>query len=128
MDNVIVEELIRSIAFFFLFYMLTIIVGSLLFQSSLVSPNFILIPINLTIITFSFFIYKRRNTGKDYHLKRGSFEYKVMVGSVSICCLFVVLSGVTTINDGNMLVGLTWFSLGILLGIWGLIEIRRKVN
>jgi len=126
LDNVIVEELIRSIAFFFLFYMLTIIVGSLFFQSSSVSPNFILIPISLTLITFSSFIHKRRNTGKEYHLRRGSFEYKVMIGSVSICCLFVVLSGVTKINDRNLLVGLIWFCLGILLGISGLIEFRRK--
>jgi hypothetical protein len=106
--------------------MLTIVIGSLLFQKSIVSSYFISIPIFLTIISFSFFVHRRRNTGKEYHLKRGNFEYRVMVGLVSISCFFVVLFGVRDVISENLLVRFTWISLGFIAGIWGLIEIRRK--
>jgi len=126
MDKIIVEELIRGIAFFFVFYLLSILIGSLLFNSSSVSPYFILIPLILTLITFSLFVYKRKNTGKRYHLRRGSFEYRVMIASGSILCLFVVINGVNDVIVGDFLNGLFWIGLGIVAGAWGLTEIRRK--
>lgn len=126
MDKVIVEELIRSIAFFFIFYLLSILIGSLLFNSSSVSPYFILIPLILTLITFSLFVYKRKNTGKKYRLKRGSSEYRVMIALGSVLCLFVVINGVYDVVVGDFLTGLFWIGLGIVAGVWGLTEITRK--
>jgi uncharacterized membrane protein YfcA len=125
MDKVIVEELIRSLAFFFLFYLLSIVIGSLLFHSSLVSPYFILIPLVLAMITFSFFVYKRKKTGKEYRIRRGSFEYKVIIALGSVIGLFVIIDGVSDVLVGN-LTGLLWIGLGIAVGVWSLAEIRRK--
>jgi uncharacterized membrane protein YfcA len=125
MDKVIVEELIRSLAFFFLFYLLSIVIGSLLFHSSLVSPYFILIPLVLAMITFSFFVYKRKKTGKEYRIRRGSFEYTVIIALGSVIGLFVIIDGVSDVLVGN-LTGLLWIGLGIAVGVWSLAEIRRK--
>jgi uncharacterized membrane protein YfcA len=125
MDKVIVEELVRSLAFFFLFYLLTIVISSLLFHSSPASPYFIFIPLALTLITFSFFVYKRKNTGKEYRLRRGSSGYKVIIALGSLICVFVIIDGVSDVIVGN-LTGLFWIGLGITAGFWGLVEIRRK--
>ncbi|TRO50843.1 hypothetical protein E2P63_05645 [Candidatus Bathyarchaeota archaeon] len=126
MDKIIVEELVRSIAFFFIFYLLSILIGSLLFNSSSVSPYFILIPLILTLITFSLFVYKRKNTGKKYRLRRGGFEYRVMIAVGSVLCIFVVINGLYDVIIGDFLTGLFWVCLGIVAGVWGLTEIRRK--
>ena len=124
MDKVIVEELIRSLAFFFLFYLLFIVIGSLLHIPS-VSSYFIFIPLVLTLITFSFFVYKRKKTGKEYRIKRGSFEYKVIIALGSVIGLFVIIDGVSDVLVGN-LTGLLWIGLGIAVIVWSLAEIRRK--
>jgi uncharacterized membrane protein YfcA len=125
MDKIIVEELIRSLAFFFLYYLLAIVIGSLLFYSPSVSPYFIFIPFILTLITFSFFVYKRKKTGKEYRLRRGSYGYRVIIALGSVVCFFVAINGVSEIIAGN-LTGLFWIGLGIVAGVWGLAEIRRK--
>ena len=124
MDKVIVEELIRSLAFFFLFYLIAIVIGSLLHIPS-VSPYFIFIPLVLTLITFSFFVYKRKKTGKEYRIRRGSFEYKVIIALGSVIGLFVIIDGVSDVLVGN-LTGLLWIALGIVVDVWSLSEIRRK--
>jgi uncharacterized membrane protein YfcA len=124
MDKVIVEELIRSLAFFFLFYLISIVIGSLLHIPS-VSPYFILIPLALATITFSFFVYKRKKTGKEYRIRRGSFEYKVIIALGSVIGLFVIIDGVSDVLVGN-LTGLLWIALGIAVDVWSLSEIRRK--
>ena len=113
MDKVIVEELIRSLAFFFLFYLISIVIGSLLHIPS-VSPYFILIPLALATITFSFFVYKRKKTGKEYRIRRGSFEYKVIIALGSVIGLFVIIDGVSDVLVGN-LTGLLWIGLGLRL-------------
>ena len=125
MDKVIVEELIRSLAFFFLYYLLAIVIGSLLFHSSSVSPYFIIIPFVLTLITFSFFVYERKKTGKEYRLRRGSYEYRAMIALGSVVCFLVIINGVSDVIVGN-LTGLFWIGLGIVVGVWSLAEIRRK--
>jgi len=128
MDKVIVEELIRSLALFFLFYLSTIIVGSLLFHESPISPYFIFIPLVLTLITFSFFVYERKNTGKEYHFRRGSFEYRAMMILVMIGCFFFIITGVSNISDGNFFTGFIWISVGIISGVWSFAEIIRKTQ
>jgi hypothetical protein len=128
MDKVIVEELIRSLAFFFIFYLSTIFLGSLLFYESPISPYFIFIPLVLTLIIFSFFVYARKNTGEEYHFRRGSFEYRAMMILVMIGCFFVIITGVSNISDGNFLTGLIWISVGTVSGVWSFTEIIRKTQ
>ena len=79
----------------------------------------------LTLITFSFFVYKRKKTGKEYRIKRGSFEYKVIIALGSVIGLFVIIDGVSDVLVGN-LTGLLWIGLGIAVIVWSLAEIRRK--
>jgi Na+-transporting NADH:ubiquinone oxidoreductase subunit NqrB len=128
MDKVIVEELIRSLAFFFLFYLSTIFIGSLLFHESPISPYFVFIPLVLTLITFSFFVYERKNTGKEYHFRRGSVEYRAMMILVMIGCFFFIITGVSTVSDGTFLNGFIWISIGIISAVWSFTEIIRKAQ
>ena len=127
MDKVIVEELIRGLAFFFLFYILTIVLGSQFFHESTISLYAIIgIPLIFTVIVFSFFVYRRKTTGREYKLRRGSAEYRMMMVIVTISCFFFIISGVRNITDGNSLIGLIWISFGIISGALGITEIGRK--
>lgn len=128
MDRIIVEEMIRSLAFFFLFYLSTIIIGSLLFHDSPISPYFIFVPLVLTLITFSLFLYGRKNSGKDYRLERGSLGYKTMMILVIIGCVFFILNGVNSISNGNFFTSFIWISIGIISAIWSFTEIIRKTQ
>ena len=131
MDKVIVEELFRSLAFFFIFYILTIVIGSQFYHESTISLYVIVgIPLIFTVIAFSFFVYRRKTTGKEYKLRgrRGSTEYRAMMVIFTIGCFSFIISGVRNIADGNSLIGLIWISLGIVFGAWGIREVNKKIN
>ena len=128
MKRVIAEELIRSLAAFFIFYVLTIVVASQVFHGSTISLYVVIgVPLFFALINFSFFVYMRMKTGKDYQFRRGSAEYRGMMVGVTISCFsLALLGGVRNITNGNPVIGLVWLIFGIACGIWGIREIYIK--
>jgi predicted permease len=128
LKRVIVEELIRSLAAFFLFYVLAIVVASQVFHGSTISLYVVFgVPLFFALIHFPFFVYMRMKTGKDYHFRRGSVEYRGMMVGVTICCFSLsLLGGVRNITGGNPVIGLVWLIFGIACGVWGIREIYIK--
>ena len=127
MARVIVEELFRGLAIYFLTLMLIIVVASQFFSESTISSYVIVgIPLITATISFCFFVYMRKIKGKDYKLKAGSSHYRVTMAIFTVCCFLLLTSGLRNISDENSLLGLMWVGLGIFFGVWGIREATKK--
>ena len=128
MNRIIIEELMRSLATFFLFYMLTIVVASQVFHGSTVSLYLVIgVPLFFALINFSFFVYMRKKTGKNYQFRRGSGEYRGMMVAVTISCFsLALLGGIRNITTGNPVIGSVWLIFGVASGVLGIREVCIK--
>ena len=128
MDNVIVEELLRSLTIYFLVYILIILLGSQFYHEPTISLYVIVgIPLITAVSVFSIFVYKRKTTGKNYMLRRGSIQYKaMMVTTLFVCFALIISRGVKSISEGNSLIGLLWICLAIISGASAIKELGRK--
>ena len=124
MDRIIIEELLRSVATLFFALMITIF---LIKQFGLPASFFTIIgiPLVITGVIFSLFVYKRKTTGKEYKLKTGTTPYKVMTAIFTLACLVFIISGIRTIAYGNTLMGFFWTGLGIFGVVSGFREFRK---
>jgi len=125
MDRVIMEELLRSVATFFLAFVITIFLGALFGLTT--APLYVImgIPLVITGVVFSLFVYKRKSTGKEYKLKRGTTPYKVTMAIFILVCFGFILSRVRDIVYGDTFMGLFLTGIGTLALIIGLREFRK---
>ena len=125
MDRIIIEELLRSVAIFFFAFMTTIFLGALFGLTT--APLYVImgIPLVITGVVFSLFVYKRKSTGKEYKLKRGTTPYKITMAMGALVSLGYILSRVRNIIYGDTLVGLFWTGIGILSAIIFFREFRK---
>ena len=125
MDRIIIEELLRSVAIFFFAFMTTIFLGALFGLTT--APLYVImgIPLVITGVVFSLFVYKRKSTGKEYKLKRGTTPYKITMAMGTLVSLGYILSRVRDIIYGDTLVGLFWTGIGILSAIIFFREFRK---
>jgi len=124
MDRVIMEELIRSVPTFFFAFIITIFLGA---QFGLTTaPLYVVmgVPLIITVVSFSIFVYKRKSTGKEYKLKRGSTPYKVTMAMGTLAAFGFTIFGVRDVIYGDI-TGLFWTGIGILAIIIGLKEFRK---
>jgi L-asparagine transporter-like permease len=125
--RVIVEEMFMGLAVYFLTFLLIIFVASQFYRELTISLSVIVVaPLITAVISFCFFVYMRKITGKDYQIKRGSAHYRVNMAIFVICCFFLVILGVRNIADENSLFGLMWVCFGIFCGAWGIREVTKK--
>jgi hypothetical protein len=116
--RVIVEEFFRGLAVYFLTFLLIIFVASQFYRELISLSVIFAAPLITAAISFCFFVYMRKITGKDYQIKRGSVHYRVNMSFFVICCFLLIILGVRNIADENSLFGLMWVCLGIFF--WGL--------
>ena len=127
MARVIVEELFRGLAVYFLTYLLIVVVAAQFYNEPTISLSVLVgVPLITAAFSFCFFVYMRKITRKDYRLKRGGPLYRVNMAIFTVCCFFLVISGLRNIDEGNSLLGLMWMGLGIFFGIWGIKEATKK--
>jgi len=124
MDRIILEELLRSFAIFFFAFIITIFLGALFGLTT--APLYVIIGIPMIIagVVFSILVYKRKSTGKEYKLKRGTTPYKITMALGVLVASTYTISRVRDVIYGDI-TGLFWTSIGILAVIIGLREFRK---